>query len=188
MTFPEYLYFLLPSALKKVGKKLNQYWILCKVLGKRFAKLKETILDIREMSMLISCPQELLPVIGQERGMPRLKGEDIELYRRRLLRKYEIAKTAGTNPGIIAAIKALGYENVCIEPLYKIDPIRWAEAIAWISGGGIVIDDREIIQQIINEVKPASALVTLAQEQIYSGNIYFGAYTEIVKIIDTRQV
>ena len=188
MTFPEYLYFLLPAALKKVGKKLNQYWILCTVLGKRLAKLKDTILDVREMSMIVSCPQELLPVIGQERRMPRLKGEGIELYRRRLLRKYEIAKTAGTNPGIIAAIKALGYTNVYIEPLYKTDTDRWAEAIAWISGGSIVIDDREIIQQEINEVKPASALVTLAQEQVFSGSIYIGAYTEIVKIIDTRQV
>jgi hypothetical protein len=54
--------------------------------------------------------------------------------------------------------------------------------------GSNVIDDREVIQQEINKVKPASALVTLAQEQVYSGNIYIGAYTEIVKIIDTRQV
>jgi hypothetical protein len=32
------------------------------------------------------------------------------LYRWRLLHKYEIAKMAGTNPGIIAAVKALGYD------------------------------------------------------------------------------
>ncbi len=188
MTFPEYLYFLLPSALKKNGKKASGWWMLSAVLGRRAQRLKDTILSVREQTMILTCAEALLPVFGQERDMPRLKGETARQYRLRLLQKYKIAEMAGTNEGILTAVKALGHDNVTIEPMHQTDPDRWAEATVWISGTKAVIPNREIIQQEINNQKPASAKLELAIMQEMQGTIYVGAFRQTTKIIEIRQV
>lgn len=179
---------LLPSPLKITGKKVNSFWSLCKVLGRHCDELKTIILDVREQLMLLTCSPALLPIIGGERDMPRLDGEDIEQYRLRLMMKTIIAERAGTTRGIVTLVKSLGFESVRVEPLYLTDPARWAEATVWISGGGLAIDDRDILQAELDEIKPASALVRLAHEQVFGGTIFFGAYVEISKIIDFGQV
>lgn len=186
--FAEYLYLLLPSALKQTGKKLNSWWALCRALGRRFDDLKTIVLNLREMTMILTCPEELLPIIGQERGMPRLKGEGIDLYRRRLTMKRPIAEQAGTNTGIRAMMQSFGYENVEIEPAYLTDSDKWAEATVWISGGNLVLDDRDVLQEELNNIKPASALLHLAQEQHQYGTMYFGVYLQVAKVLDMREV
>lgn len=187
-SFADYLYLLLPSPLKTIGKKVNSFWTLCRVLGRHCDELKETLLDVREQFMIITCSPTLLPIIGGERDMPRLDGEEIEQYRLRLTMKNIIAERAGTTRGIVALVKSLGFESVRVEPLFETDPTRWAEATVWISGGGLAIDDRDILQAELDTIKPASALVRLAHEQVFGGTIFFGTYVEISKIIDFRQV
>ena len=157
--FAEYLYYLLISPFKSHGK--NQWRTLCKVLGKHCDDVKRTILDVREHTMILTCAPELLPLIGQERNMPRLRGEDVQLYRARLTHKNIIAERAGTADGIADVIKSLGYDTVYIEPAYLTNPNRWAEATCWISGGDLAIGDMEIVLQEINNVKQASALIHL---------------------------
>lgn len=184
----EYIYLLLPSAFKAIGKKAGDWWKLCRVLGRRIDKLKATTLDLREMTMILTCPEELLPIFGEERGMPRLKGESVELYRFRLTTKRVIAEQAGTNTGILALMKSFGYINVEIEPAYLIEPEKWAEATVWISGGNLVLDDREVLIEELNNIKPASALLHLAQEQHQYGNVCFGVYLQTAKVVDMREV
>lgn len=186
--FAEYLWLLLPSAFKLIGKKAGDWWTLCRVLGGELDALKTRVLDLREQALLLSCPTELLPIIGQDRGMPRLKGEEIEAYRQRLSMKLPISAQAGTNTGIRSLMKSFGYADAEIEPAYLSEPEKWAEATVWISGGTLVIDDRAIIQQELNRVKPASALLHLMQEERQYGIIYFAAYLETTQVTDFWEV
>lgn len=140
--YMDYLYYLLPSPLKLIGKKASVWLILCRVLGSWCDTLKKTILDVREQSMILTCDPALLPVFGQERDMPRLSGESEEDYRIRLAMKVILAQQAGTTRGILSAVRSLGYERGRVEPLYLEDPVRWAgqpsglTVISWCSPTG----------------------------------------------------
>lgn len=154
--FVDYMYYLLFSPLKKVIKKNNQFYIFFKVLGKLFDRTKEDIFRVREEAMIVSASEDLLHVHGAERDMPRLKGEDIENYRMRLMMKNIIAEEAGTKKGILTALRALGYDQSYIEPYYLQDPERWAEFIVYLgSKAPSGINDIAVIDAEVMKVKPA---------------------------------
>lgn len=187
-SFSDYFYLLLPSALKKVGEKSNRFWTLCKVLGRQFDECKAAILSVREHSMLLSCAPDILPVSGHEREMPRLKSEEVDPYRRRLVLKRIVAEQAGTNPGIVSAVRSLGHDTVWIEPIYMADPERWAEANVWIDSGALVLEGREAIRQTLNDIKPASALLHLSHEYVQAGESFVGVQLVRAKIIELSEV
>lgn len=186
--FGDYMFSLLFGPLQKVKKAVNQFYIFFKVIGRFFDKIKTAIFTVREESMIITASETMLTVHGKDRDMPRLKGEGIENYRTRLSMKAIIAENAGTAEGVVLAVKALGYQNVRLEPMYLTDPTRWAEATLWISGGDFIVTDRDVIQKEINKVKSASSKISLAQEQIYDCTVYWGGPLEIGRIREFRQV
>lgn len=157
--FQDYMYYLLVSPLKKIAKTKNQFYILFKVFGKLFDQTKQDIFRVREESMIVSASEKMLEEHGRDRTMKRLKGESIENYRIRLSMKNIIAEKAGTNEGILLALKALGYELSSIEPFYIHDPDRWAEFTVYLSSkhqSGI--NDITIIDKEIMKVKPSSGM------------------------------
>jgi len=186
--FGSYMFYLLFAPLKKGKQTLNQLYIFFRVVGRHFDDVKTAILRVREEANIVSCSTAMLSVHGQDRAMTRFEGEAWELYRTRLMRKGVVAAQAGTAQGVVALVKSLGYENVYIEPMYLTDPTRWSEATVWISGGSVVVDDRDIIQQELNRIKPGTGLLHLAHEQIYGGTVFVGLNTRVYKIITVKQV
>lgn len=190
MNIAEYLYFLLPSALKRTVKKLNPFWSLFKVLGRHIDEVQSAIFNIREHSMILTCPPELLPVFGTDYDMPRLKGEDIEAYRLRLLSKADIAKLAGTKQGLALSLRSLGYEKSYIEPFYRLDPARWAEFIIWLRGEKVTgINDLSVIHSEVMKVKEAGSKpnygvdtgnLEVTQSTLSSGEQYMPLCGEVV--------
>lgn len=155
--FQDYMYYLLYSPLKRVTKLKNQFYILFKVFGKVFDQTKQDIFRVREESMIISASEKLLEEHGRDRSMKRLKGEDVENYRVRLSMKNIIAEEAGTNKGMLLALKSLGYERSYIEPFYIHDSDRWAEFTVYLaSKQQSGINDITIIDREVMKVKPAS--------------------------------
>lgn len=186
--FRDYLFFLLFAPLKKVHKLANQLYIFFKAIGGLLDEMKQDVFRVREEVSIASASTSMLLVHGQDHGMPRLEGEDWELYRTRLLMHGIVAAQAGTTQGIISLIKSLGYETVYLEPYYLTDPSRWSEAIVWISGGNVVIEDRDIIQQEIDKIKPASSLIHLGHEQVYAGDVFVAVGMDVYKIIDVEMM
>jgi hypothetical protein len=125
--FGDYMFSLLFTPLRKGKQKVNQFYIFFKVIGKIFDDCKQDIFRVREESMIISASESMLLEHGRDRNMPMLKGEDIETYRTRLSMRAIIAEKAGTKEGILLAVKALGYQNPELIPLYQYDTTRWAE-------------------------------------------------------------
>lgn len=170
-TFGEYMFFLLNAPLKKVRKALNQFYIFFKVIGKLFDRCKSSLFRVREESSVLSCSESMLPVHGQDRDMSRLEGETLWNYRIRLAMKGIIAEKAGTNEGIRYLAKSFGYDDATIEK--NPDPERWAEADVTFIGGKIVIDNRDILLQELNKIKPARTVLNLSKEQEYSAALYY---------------
>lgn len=163
--FSDYLYYLLTAPFRKVAKATNCWWALACVLGEHLDELKDKILWLRLQGMILCCDPLLLPYHGEDRDMPRLKGEDIEGYRRRLCLKQQIAQQAGTNEGIITAVRSLGYDSSYIEPLYKENPDQWSEFRIWLQTAQnqqVKVNDFEIINLEVMKVKPASSMPTYA--------------------------
>jgi len=157
--FVDYLYYLLPGPLKKIGRKRNQFYIFLKAIGKLFDRSKADILRVREELLIISASETMLEEHGRDRAMPRLKGETVEAYRQRLILKQQIAEQAGTLPGILLALRTLGYEQSSILPMYEQDPTRWAEFVVYLgSQQPSSINDLAVIDAVVMAVKPASSL------------------------------
>ena len=172
-TFGEYMYTLLFSPLRRGRQSLNQFYIFFKVMGRSFDQCKEALLQVREEASVLTCSDAMLPVHGADRDMLRLQGETVDNYRRRLAMKGAISEMAGLNSGIRYLAQAFGYDEVNIEPGEK--PDHWAEATVWFIGGNIVLDDRTLLLQELNKIKPAR---TLAKEQRYEAPLYLAAAIE----------
>ena len=63
--------------------------------------------------------------------------------------KGAISEMAGLNSGIRYLAQAFGYDEVNIEPGEK--PDYWAEATVWFIGGNIVLDDRTLLLQGVEQ-------------------------------------
>ena len=128
-TFGEYMFDLLFAPLKKGRRAVNQFAIFFRVIGREFDDLKAAIFRVRSEANVASASEVMLPVHGQDRDMPRLKGETVEAYRTRLSMKGIISEWGGTKRGILYALTALGYDQSRIEPAFQQDPEHWAEFI-----------------------------------------------------------
>lgn len=155
--FKDYMWHLIHYPLK-VKKYTSNIYILYDVLGMLFDEIKVLILRIQKQGNILTATGRYLDLCGKDRNMPRMKNEDDENYRRRLLMKVEIAKRAGTKRGMELAIRSLGYEPE-IEPVYKVDLERWAEFWVYLKSDleSSSIYDFEMIKSTVMEIKQASA-------------------------------
>lgn len=149
--FGDYMFSLLFTPLRKVKQSANQFYIFCKVVGKLFDDCKNDIFTVRAESMVISASESMLPEHGKDRTMVRLLNEDVETYRIRLCMKAIVSQMAGTNQGVLLAVKSLGYTDSSVVPYRTIDPDRWAEFIVMINIG---IDQENVEYSTLrNEVR-----------------------------------
>lgn len=127
--FCDYMYYLLTSPFKRVKKPINQWYILFRVLGRRFDDALESLYNAEEQTMLATCEPEMLPVHAEDRKMARYPGEEDENFRARIANYPEVLRLAGSNRGVILAVKTLGYGELDIQTAKELkgDNERWAE-------------------------------------------------------------
>ena len=178
-TFGEYMFELLFAPLQRGKKAVNQFFIFCRVVGREFDDLKETLIRIRDEANLATASEIMLPIHGQDRAMPRLAGEDAESYRTRLMAKCSIAELSGIKAGILYALAALGYGESTIESFSYKDPDRWAEFIVYLGHGSpTAIREMLTIYNEIQKVKEASsrlAYFVFMDTLPLNGSLYIGS-------------
>ena len=182
--FGDYIYYLLHAPFKQVKQAVNQWKVYSKVIGKLFDDVKDKFFKVREASFIASAPERfLIEIIGLERNMLMLKGEDIESYRMRLMLKGEIAKKAGTKAGILLTASSLGYNESEIVSCYTYDKDRWAEFDLHLSGSNLSsINELNTIAEEIRKVKQASSRCNLIFQ---TPNISQGIRVGIASITST---
>lgn len=142
--FADYMYYLLTAPLKKIRKSKNQWYILMKVLGRRFDQILNDIDRARDQTAVATCEPELLPEYAADRGITRYTGETDENFRVRIANYTEILRLGGTDEGVLLAVRSLGFENVQLIPAkeYTGDTGRWAEFYIVLKFG---VDDMPVI-------------------------------------------
>ena len=138
--FCDYMYYLLISPFKRVKKSINQWYILFRVLGKRFDDALESLYAAEEQTMLATCESEMLPVHAEDRKMTQYPGEDAENFRTRIANYPEVIRLGGSDPGVLLAVRTLGYDNpeLIKANTFKGCTDRWAEFYVVINMG---VDD-----------------------------------------------
>ncbi len=112
--FCDYMYYLLTSPFKRVKKSINQWYILFRVLGRRFDDALESLYNAEEQTMLATCEPEMLPVHAEDRKMARYPGEEDENFRARIANYPEVVRLGGSDRGVLLAVRTLGYTDVKI--------------------------------------------------------------------------
>ena len=127
--FCDYMYYLLTSPFKKARNSCNQWHILFKVLGTRFDEAMESLYRAGEQTMVATCDPEMVLLHAEDRGMKRHDGESTENFRCRIAMYREVCMLGGTDPGILLAVRTLGYGSVDIKTAKELkgDGERWAE-------------------------------------------------------------
>lgn len=140
--FADYMYYLLTAPLKKIRKSKNQWYILMKVLGRRFDQILNDIDRARDQTAVATCEPELLPEYAADRGITRYTGETDENFRVRIANYTEILRLGGTDEGVLL-IPAKEYTG---------DAGRWAEFYIVLKFG---VDDMPVIslEALRNQVR-----------------------------------
>lgn len=127
--FADYIYYLLPTPFKMLQKKINQWYIFCKVIGGWYDEVKADLLRAADETAIATCSDILLPYYGEERKLTQYKNEDNTTFRIRIAMADEIESMGGTRDGILLAAKTTGLQNVEYYwlPVLTGDYSRWAE-------------------------------------------------------------
>lgn len=167
--YTEYLLALIPPALS--GPQARVY---LESHGEVLDRLLTRLLLAVRVHLIHKAPEEALALLGEERSLPRLMGEDVETYRRRVLGAWEFWQWAGTLEGVVRALAVMGYRTRVIEH-YRSEPERWAEfslalsdaseRLYWLWDSGERWDGgaswgswgEAAVLPVVNTVKPAHA-------------------------------
>lgn len=165
--FCDYMYYLLTSPFKKVMKTLNQWYILFKVLGRRFDDAMDGLYHAGEQTMVTTCSSEMLQVHAEEKNIARYPGEEEENFRTRIANYPEILRLGGSDKGVLVAIKSLGYTDPQIIPANKMIQYfhnedlknRWAEfyVIVRMNAGESHPVSLEVLKNEVRKAKYVSA-------------------------------
>lgn len=127
--FADYIYYLLPTPFKRLKKSINQWYILCRVIGSWFDEVKGDLLRAADETTIATCSQILLSYYGEERNLTQYINEGETEFRIRIAMADEIESLGGTKQGVILAAKIAGIQNVEHYWLPEVtgDYSRWAE-------------------------------------------------------------
>lgn len=107
-SFVDYLRSLLTRPLRKGRDDLADIGRLVRLLGELGDEARDVIYAVRRAWYVRTSPEAGLELLGEERGLPRLPGEDIESYRSRLLAAFLTWQAGGTDEGVQAALALVG--------------------------------------------------------------------------------
>lgn len=160
--FTEYIWYLLWSPLKRVKKEANHWYKLFRAIGSMFDEVKEAFVKARRNSNITACDDIMLPVHAADRQLSRYEGESPKNFRNRINGYIEVCRLGGTNPGIIRAVKNLGYKDVEIISARELtgETERWAEfyVITAVNIDETLPIGTDVLKKTVRDTKEVGAL------------------------------
>ena len=189
--FRDYLYYLLPSPLKRLKRTKNQWYIFFKVIGDEYDKVQAELEHALDQTSVVTCNADMLQYYAQDRGIYRYPEEDDEAFRRRIALQDEVEALGGTKAGIILAAKSLGYDNV--EHVWYPDigyPDKWSQFLLRV---GVQNDSEHPVNigVLVKEVRKAKDSTSLDNyalcNTLYSG-VRIGVTISVVSYIELGDI
>jgi hypothetical protein len=144
------------------------------VLAAMFDDAKAAVFALRRAWITQTALADALELIGSDRTLRRLPGEDEEAYRRRLLNAFDTYQQGGTVPGMVLAMDLLGFPGAHVhEPrtprLYdgsyahagnmRYGDVVWALFTVEFETTGLTAEQLEHVIRTVNRWKPAHTML-----------------------------
>lgn len=159
--FADYLYYLLPSPFKRLGKSINQWYIFCKVLGAWYDEVKADLLRAADETTIATCSDILLKYYGDDRNMNQYQNEDNDTFRSRIAMADEVESMGGTRDGLLLAARTAGFQTAehYWLPVITGDDARWAEFYLFVYDPleSDVVADFENLKKYVRDVKASES-------------------------------
>ena len=150
----DYLWWLLPSFLKKKERGESRVARFCEVWGDVLELSRTTLIDIIPELLVDTATGEYLDMLARARQIYRGQGESDESLRTRVLAAHEIKKKGGTIPGMEAGLAAVGY-TVEVEEPNKGNPAKWSRFVVKVLEWDGVVADQMVFCSVVRLLKPA---------------------------------
>ena len=149
----DYLWWLLPSFLKKKERGESRVARFCEVWGDVLELSRTTLIDIIPELLVDTATGEYLDMLARARQIYRGQGESDESLRTRVLAAHEIKKKGGTIPGMEAGLAAVGYTAEVEEPNHGTH--NWSRFVVKVLEWDGVVADQMVFCSVVRLLKPA---------------------------------
>ena len=149
----DYLWWLLPSFMKKRERRLALTGSLVDLLGESLDGARATLTEIIPQLLAATATGEYLDRLARLRTVFRGVGETDESLRTRVLAALAIKRLGGTLPGMVQGLATLGYVVEVLET-YRGTP-HWSHFLVRILGWDGVVTDQHVFYDTVRRLKPA---------------------------------
>ena len=149
----DYLWWLLPSFLKKKEKASSLVYGLCSALGTTLDDARDSLRNLADQFYAQTADPIQLSKIGSERDTIRKPGEDLPSYRARILSALVHRRSFGTLQGVSVLSHYLGYTVDISEP-YAHTP-SWSHFVVRVLSWDGANPDQLAFYRMLRRSKPA---------------------------------
>jgi hypothetical protein len=149
----DYLWWLLPSFLKKKDRQDSLAARLCDVWGGILDTARSPLVDIIPQLVVETAAGDYLAKLARARQIFRGEGETDDSLRIRVLAAHEIKRKGGTIPGMEDGLAAIGYTAAVDEPNKGTD--KWSRFVVRILGWDGAVADQKVFYSDVRLLKPA---------------------------------
>ena len=149
----DYLWWLLPSFLKRKGRQDSIVGGLCDAVGDTMDGARATITDVISLLLVETATGDYLDRLARMRQLARGVGEPDESLRTRVLAAMTVRRKGGTIPGMIEGLASLGYQ-VEVDETFK-GTAKWSHFVIRILAWNGVVVEQAIFYDTVRKLKPA---------------------------------
>ncbi len=149
----DYLWWLLPTFMKKKERRLALTGTLVNLLGESLDGARATLVEIIPQLLAATATAEYLDRLARLRTVFRGVGESDDSLRTRVLAALAIKRLGGTLPGMVQGLATLGYVVEVLET-YRGTP-HWSHFLVRILGWDGVVTDQHAFYDTVRRLKPA---------------------------------
>jgi len=149
----DYLWWLLPTFLKKKERRLALTGTLIDILGGVLGDARTTLTEVVPQLLAATATAEYLDRLARQRAVFRGVGESDGSLRTRVLAALAIKRLGGTLPGMAQGLATLGYVVEVLET-YRGTP-HWSHFLVRILGWDGVVTDQRVFYDTVRRLKPA---------------------------------
>lgn len=136
-SFVTYLKDLLTRPLRRGRDEAADLGRLVRLLGEAWDQAGQVLYAVRRAWFVRTCPEEALPLHGDERLLWRLPGESVEAWRERLAAAWATWQAGGTDAGVEQALALVGLPGAQVQQHVGTD--RWSVGSRLRIGDGALI-------------------------------------------------
>ena len=158
----DYLWWLLPTFLKKKNRAESLLAQFTDIWGEQLDDVRETLISIIPELLVATASGDYLDLLARQHQVFRGENEDDESLRTRVLAAYTIKQKGGTIPGLIEALSQLGYTVEVLEPCQGTP--TWSRFLVKILAWNGIVTPQKAFYQTLRTLKPAHTLPLIDSE------------------------